>query len=331
MPELRKDPVVGRWVIIAAERAQRPSDFLRASSPRVESFCPFCPGNESATPREVLAHRQGGVGNGPGWTLRVVPNSYPALRIEGSLVREGEGLFDRMSGIGAHEVIIESPRHDRTLADFSDQELAELLGAWRERIVDLRRDSRFRTISIFKNHGEAAGATLSHPHSQLIALPIVPLRLREELEGCLRHYSDRERCIYCDIMRQERRDRVRVVYESEQALVLAPWASRSPFETWILPKTHASNFEDASPGDLLGTARALRAVLRKLDAALERPAFNFMLHTAPLQERGLPHYHWHIEILPSLTKAAGFEWGTGFHINPTPPEEAAEFLRRLDP
>ncbi|MFN7135663.1 MAG: DUF4921 family protein, partial [Myxococcales bacterium] len=188
----------------------------------------------------------------------------------------------------------------------------------------------FRYVLVFKNHGDAAGASLEHSHSQLIALPIVPRNVREELEGARRHFETKERCIFCDIVRQEQKDRARIVYENDTALAVAPWAPRSPFETWILPKTHYAHYEDSQKADLRGLANTLRVTLRKLDGALEKPAYNFMLHTAPINERAPVQYHWHIEIVPSLTRVAGFEWGSGFYINPTPPEEAAEFLRNTD-
>ena len=331
MPELRKDPIIGRWVIIATERAKRPSDFQMLRVEQKGGFCPFCPGNEDGTPPEVLAHRPGPARpNGPGWSLRVVPNRFPALMIEGSLNREGDGIYDKMSGIGAHEVIIETSDHSKGLADLTEKQVEDVLWAWRDRISDLRRDTRFRYVLIFKNHGEAAGASLEHSHSQLIALPIVPRRVADEMEGARRHHDSKERCIYCDIVRQEKKEHVRVVYENEDILVVAPWAPRRPFETWILPKTHNSNFEDSQKSEYRSLANALRTTLRKLDAALEKPPFNFILHTAPLNQRGLAHYHWHIELMPTLTKVAGFESGSGFYINPTPPEEAAEFLRKLD-
>jgi UDPglucose--hexose-1-phosphate uridylyltransferase len=330
MPELRKDPIIGRWVIIATERAKRPSDFPVNKVEQKGGFCPFCPGNEDKTPPEVLAYRNGTSANQPGWSVRVVPNRYPALMIEGELHKEGDGIYDKMTGVGAHEVIIESPDHRRGLAELTEREVEDVLWSYRDRIVDLRKDTRFKYVLIFKNHGEAAGASLEHTHSQLIAMPIIPRRVREEMDGSLAHYRAKERCIFCDIVRQEKKDRVRVILENDEMVVLAPWAPRSPFETWILPKTHLSSFEDSQKAQFRGLAQALRAALRKLDAALERPPYNFVLHTAPLNERGLAHYHWHFEITPTMTKVAGFESGTGFFINPTPPEEAAEFLRRLD-
>lgn len=330
MPELRKDPIIGRWVIIATERAKRPTDFQMLRVEQKGGYCPFCPGNEEGTPPEVLAYRPGPARpNGTGWSLRVVPNRFPALMIEGSLNREGDGIYDKMSGVGAHEVIIETADHTKGLASISEKEVEDVLWAWRDRITDLRRDTRFRYVLIFKNHGEAAGASLEHSHSQLIALPIVPRRVTDEMEGARRHFESKERCIYCDIVRQEKKEHVRIVYENEEMLVVAPWAPRRPFETWILPKNHVSNFEDSQKSEFRGLANALRTTLRKLDAALENPPFNFILHTSPLNQRGLAHYHWHVELMPTLTKVAGFESGSGFYINPTPPEEAAEFLRKV--
>ena len=329
MPELRKDPVTGRWVIISADRPRRPSDFSRETVPPTSSSttCPLCPGNEGRTPPEVLAYRNGTGPNQPGWQVRVVPNKYPVLEIHGDLNREGEGLFDKMEGIGAHEVIVETPEHAKSLCELSERQIEDVLHAFRDRVNDLKRDFRLRYILLFKNHGAAAGATLEHSHSQLIALPVVPKRVMEEMEGAKRYYDFKERCVFCDIIRQERRDQVRVVSESERFLVLEPYAPRFPFETWILPRQHASHFETADAAQLQDLSWVLRSTLRKIDKVLEHPPYNFVLHTAPLQEASMAHYHWHIELMPKLTKVAGFEWGTGFYINPSPPEESAQFLR----
>ena len=327
MPEVRKDPVTGSWVIIATERARRPSDFLR-SPVEIQGVrvCPFCPGNESKTPPEVLAFRNGSAPNSPGWSLRAVPNKFPALRVEGGLEREGDGIYDRMNGVGAHEVIIESADHNLTLATMPEQKVEEMLWAFRDRVADLKKDTRLRYVMIFKNHGEAAGASIEHTHSQLIALPVVPSRVQEELDGALKHWQYKERCVFCDIVRQEVREGKRLVLETDHFVVIEPYAPRFPFETWIVPKVHVSHFEDGQ-GVFPNLGWVMRTVLRKLDRMLERPAYNFMVHTAPLQDGPLLHYHWHIEVIPKLTRVAGFEWGTGFYINPTPPEEAAQFLR----
>ncbi|HVA01461.1 MAG TPA: galactose-1-phosphate uridylyltransferase [Terriglobia bacterium] len=331
MPELRKDPITGRWVIIATERAKRPSDFVRE---RVEihgsGFCPFCYGNETKTPPEIIAYRSdGSTRDTPGWSLRVVPNKFPALGIEGGLNRQGEGLFDKMNGLGAHEVIIETPDHQKTLAMLPQRQIEDVLWAYRDRILDLKKDRRFKYILIFKNHGEAAGASLEHTHSQLIALPVVPKRVREEVDGALEYFNFKERCIFCDIIRQESESGVRVIADSPEFIAVAPFAPRFPFEIWIVPRTHQSAFEDSQKQEFEQLAAMLKDMLTRLDKVLDFPAYNYIIHTSPIPETPNEHYHWHLEIMPKLTKVAGFEWGTGFHINPTPPEESAKFLRAV--
>ena len=333
MPELRKDPIVGRWVIISTDRAKRPTDFARETNEIKGGFCPFCYGNESKTPPEILAYRPNNNGNSPalrdtpGWTVRVVPNKFPALGIEGSLNRQADGMFDRMSGIGAHEVIIETPDHNLSLEQLPEKRIEDVLWAFRDRIVDLRKDRRFKYVLIFKNHGQPAGASLEHPHSQLIALPILPKHVVEELEGAKQYFIYKERCVFCDIVRQESEVGTRVVAENADFLTIAPYAPRFPFETWILPKRHESSFENSSSGMYENLAKAIKTLLTKADLVLDNPSYNLVLHTSPLQDPQNDHYHWHIEFMPKLTKTAGFEWGTGFYINPTPPEEAARFLR----
>jgi len=329
VPELRKDPVTGRWVIISTDRSRRPSDFSRERAAiKGGSFCPFCPGNESKTPPEILAYRPGENGsNSGGWNLRVIPNKFPALGIEGNLDRQADGMFDKMNGIGAHEVVIETPNHMETLSSMPVKRVEDVLWAFRDRILDLKQDRRFKYILVFKNHGEAAGASLEHPHSQLIALPILPKQVVEELEGAKRYFANKERCIFCDILRQEHDEQVRVAAENQDFVTLSPYAPRFPFETWILPRRHESAFENSPSNVYENLARMLRTVLSKATKVLDDPAYNLVLHTSPLQENTQDYYHWHLEIIPKLTKTAGFEWGTGFYINPTPPEEAARFLR----
>ncbi len=328
MPELRKDPIYGRWVIIATERSRRPSDFAPEERRPSSGFCPLCEGNEDRTPPEVLAFRENGTPpNTPGWSLRVVPNKFPALRIEGDLDREGEGIYDKMNGIGAHEVVIETPRHSETLATLPLKSVENVLWAYRERIVDLRRDPRLRYVLVFKNYGSAAGASLEHSHSQIIALPIVPTRVREEIDGAKNYFLYKDRCVFCDIIRQELQQRKRVISENERFVSIAPFASRFPFETWILPKGHQTSYELAE-GSLYGqAAEILSDTLRRLKQVLDDPPYNYIIHTSSFPEQDRDYYHWHIEIMPKLTKVAGFEWGTGFYINPTPPEEAADYLR----
>ena len=330
MPQLRKDPVIGRWVIISTERARRPNhNAQRQDSPR-RGPCPFCSGNEAVTPPEIMAYRHDdSKAGGPGWSLRVVPNKFPALMIEGDLDRRGEGVFDLMNGVGAHEVIIETPNHEANMAVLSEKQFEDVLWAYRDRILDLRKDKRFRYILIFKNQGSEAGATIEHTHSQLIALPIVPRNVLEELQGAKGYYQYKERCIYCDIVRQETEDGTRVVSENENFVVICPFASRFPFETWILPKKHSPHFEHASKQEYAELSRSLRETLIRLNRALNDPPFNYIIHSNPLQEAENGHYHWHIEIMPKLTQVAGFEWGSGFYINPVTPEDSAQSLREI--
>jgi UDPglucose--hexose-1-phosphate uridylyltransferase len=328
VPELRKDPIIGRWVIISTEREKRPSAFGSHEKKPAGGFCPLCPGNEDKTPPEVFAHRpSGSQPDTPGWSLRVVPNKFPALRIEGELDRRAEGMYDKMNGIGAHEVIIESPEHHDTLATISPSHLETILLTYQNRIKELYEDSRFKFISVFRNQGETAGASLAHPHSQIIALPIVPKRLMEELQGAQNHFQHKERCVYCDIIRQEKEHGFRIISENQDFLSLAPFASRFPFETWILPQLHSSSFEEIPEQLYASLAEIFSETVKRLAITLNDPPYNIMLHTSPLSEKVNDYYHWHFEIFPRLTRVAGFEWGSGFYINPTAPEAAAQFLR----
>jgi len=328
LSELRKDPVTGRWVIISSERGRRPSDFQEAPPKRKGGFCPFCAGNERFTPPEILAYREPGtLPNSAGWSLRVVPNKFPALKIEGNLDKTGIGLFDKMNGIGAHEVIIENPSHEMTMTKLPERKIEDILWAYRDRVIDLKKDPRFQSILIFKNEGEAAGASLEHSHSQLIALPIIPRQVSEEIEGARLYYNYKERCIYCDIVRQEMYAEERNVAENEHFLAITPFAARFPFETWIIPKTHNACFDESQPWEYSSLARILKNVLQRLDKVLNIPPYNYIIHTCPLRSQMREFYHWHLEIMPKLIRIAGFEWGSGFYINPTSPEEAAKFLR----
>jgi UDPglucose--hexose-1-phosphate uridylyltransferase len=272
MSELRKDPVTGRWVIISTERRKRPTDFrLESVHIAPDGSCPFDEGHEGMTPNELLAYgRNGSAPNAPGWSLRVVPNQFPVLRVEGALDRRGEGLFDKMNGIGAHEVIIESPRHEDTLASMDERAVEQVLSAAAARVQDLKRDRRFRYVIIFKNHGAAAGASLEHSHTQLIALPIVPREVRDEVDGSRVHYEAKERCVFCDILRQETTDGQRVIAENGDFVAVAPYAPRFPFETWILPKRHQAFFEDAPRQEYASLARLLGDILRRMNKTMHQ-------------------------------------------------------------
>lgn len=331
MPELRKDPITHRWVIIASERAKRPHDFKITPEQPSGGFCPFCEGNEDKTPKEIIAYRKRGTERDkPGWSVRVVPNKFPALQIEGTQGKRGEGIYDMMNGIGAHEVIIESPNHVTTFTALTDEHVQEIIWAYKERLVDLKNDPRFRYGLIFKNVGRDAGASLEHSHSQLIVTPIVPITVDRELMGSKKFYEYRGRCVYCDMIEQEIASRTRLVMESEYMVAFSPFAARFPFETWITPKAHAAHFENIQKNWVTDLAYVLKKTLLKLEKALNCPPYNFIIHTTPFDQKDIEHYHWHIEIIPRLTHVAGFEWGSGFYINPVPPENAADFMRQSE-
>lgn len=330
MPELRKDPVIGRWVIIARERAVRPNEFYQPKPvPRGPEGCPFCEGNEGVTPPEILALRHSGTANGPGWRIRVVPNKFPALRVEGDLDKRGEGIYDFMNGIGAHEVIIESPRHILTLTDLEEVQIREVLWVYKERLSDLKKDARLVYGLVFKNVGERAGASLEHGHSQIIVTPIVPMRVQNEIDRCRTYYEFRGRCLFCDMIQQEMAGAVRIIASTSNFVAFAPFASRFPFETHVLPKKHVSHFEMTEEGFLGELAGLLKNTLTRIERAVSSPPYNYLIHTSPLNSGPLEHYHWHFEIIPRITRTAGFEWGTGFYINPVPPEDAARYLSEL--
>lgn len=338
MPELRKDPIIGRWVIIATERGKRPSDFSVEPDNIDRKGCPFCEGAEDKTPPEIFALRDPqSQANKPGWELRVVPNKFPALRIEGELEKVGVGMYDRMNGIGAHEVIIETPTHGKKLESLSNDAVGKVLESYKVRMLDLMNDQRFRYIIVFKNEGLAAGASLTHSHSQLIATPVTPKRVKEELDGARAYFQYKDRCVYCDVMREEMQQKSRVVYSNKDFLVFCPFASRFPFEVCILPRRHDPDYHNIQPNEIAALADALKVTLNKLSKALNKPQYNYIVHTGPVRRARTGYwttidhdFHWHIEIMPRLTKVAGFEWGTGFYINPTIPEEAAKFLHETE-
>ena len=330
MPELRKDPIVGRWVIIATDRAKRPVPPKPEPLP-VTTVCPFCAGNEVYTPHEILAYRERNTKpDEPGWRVRVVPNKFPALQIEGDLQKRGDGIYDRMNGIGAHEVILECPFHEVSMANLSEENIREILWVYRDRLIDLKKDPRLVYGMVFKNVGAVAGASLEHSHSQLIVTPIVPINVLEEMNGSLEFFGYRGRCIYCDMIHQELGSEKRIVLDTPNFVSFCPYASRFPFETWILPKHHNSHYENIQKNEVDELGTVLKTILLKLETALDRPSYNYIIHTAPLDTQTLPHYHWHMEIIPRLTRVAGFEWGTGFYINPVPPEQAAQFLHETE-
>lgn len=326
MPEIRKDPVTGRAIIIAVERAKRP----RHDSASQESPCPFCAGNERMTPPEVFAYRDSQSSpDAPGWTVRVVPNKYPALVDEGGRSSSRRGVYESTTGLGVHEVIIDSPEHVVNVGELSEVPLAAVLRVYRERMLALSKDERWRSILVYKNQGALAGATLEHVHSQLIALSEAPEQLRAEIDGAQRYHEANGRCLFCEMIRQDTEGGERLVAEHDRWVVLCPYAARFPFEIWILPKRHAPYFERSSDQDLAELAHCLRDALARLNRVLDNPPLNYVIHSHPAGEAETRHYHWHIEILPKRVQVAGFEWGSGMFINPVAPEDAARLLRQV--
>jgi UDPglucose--hexose-1-phosphate uridylyltransferase len=327
--ELRTDPITGRLVAIDLGPFKRRDDF-DLEPVRLEDSpaqCPLCEGREADAGPEILAWREGGPANVPGWSVRVVPNRNPMLKIEGGLDVRSAGLFESRDGLGAHEVIVETPIHDQPLHTLDADRLWRVLWAWRTRIQDLKRDSRFASVVIFKNHGRASGARLDHSHSQLAAYPLVPPTLADKLRGAARHLAIGGACIFCDLLAQELKDGRRIISDQDAVLAIAPYASRVPFETWLIPRDHAPRFEDATDDTLHAVAATFKSVMAKVDWALERPAYNCVLHTAPLAGDADAAFHWHLEIIPRVTRFSGLEWGSGVHRNPVAPEEAASVLK----
>ncbi|MGI9952357.1 galactose-1-phosphate uridylyltransferase [Moorellaceae bacterium AZ2] len=337
MPELRQDPVTGRWVIISTERAKRPSDFARPKDRehqgqafKKRGNCPFCPGNEKETPPEVFALRlPGTAADTPGWQVRVVPNRFPALVPDGGGGEEVAGLYRRQEGIGLHEVIIEGPDHDVELPAYKPAHAVQVLKTWRQRYLQHAQDKRLAYIQIFKNYGTEAGASLQHPHSQLIATPVIPPDLQEEIQRAEQYMEQEESCLYCDLLETELRQGARVVAFNKHFLAFCPFASRFPFETWIFPRQHQPSFGDLTDEQLEDLVSLLQDLLDRLAKALANPPFNLVVRTAPLHQE-VPAYHWHLQLLPRLTTVAGFEWGTNIYINPTSPEHAAQFLNDVN-
>jgi UDPglucose--hexose-1-phosphate uridylyltransferase len=334
MPELRQDMATREWIVMATERARRPHDFRvkrsRADLALSGDPCPFCPGHEGSTPPEVMAHRRVGEANGPGWWIRVVPNKFAALIPEGSLERNPEeGFFRKTDGVGRHEVVIESPCHDLCIPLMDDWQVEEILWAYRERFLALQNDPRVRLIIIFKNHGLGAGTSVQHSHSQIIATSVFPLNVRNKLYEAARYHDENGRCVYCDMLNEELRAGKRIVQETDAFVVYHPFASRAPFETWIVPKAHEACFALISPDDLKRLAHALRAAWVKLHEALNDPDLNYVLHSTRSAHEGREYYHWHLQIIPRLTTPAGFELGSGMYINTALPEETAAFLRGM--
>lgn len=330
MPELRKDLITREWVVIATERARQPADFNHQREAALvvtqdHSYCPFCPGHESSAPGELLTYRAPG-GSLADWQLRVIPNKFPVLDDNGATPEEQHSIYERMHGIGAHEVVIETPEHGKSLARLEVAQIELVLRAYRERYLNLRQDSRLKYILIFRNQGKVAGASIEHAHSQIIATPTIPKLARDKINGVQQYAEYTGRCVYCDILEVELREGERLVCVNDSFVSFAPYASRYPFETWIVPRERNAHFTAISDAQMRDFAAILKETLLRLDLCLDDPPYNFMLLTTDFSE----NFHWHLEIIPRLTIAAGFEMGTGIYVNVVAPEDAAADLRAVN-
>jgi UDPglucose--hexose-1-phosphate uridylyltransferase len=325
MSEFTKDPLTGRGVIIAPERGQRPNQFDPTSAAESAQPCPFCPGNERQTPPESWANRPAdSPPDRPGWSIRVVPNKYPAVTAD--VIADGQ-TADRSAGAGIHEVIIETAAHVANLAALGEAQFSKIFRAYRGRLRAVREDRRWRFALIFKNQGERAGATLEHAHAQLLALPFVPADVEQELAGARDYHRRNASCYYCALIERELEAQVRVVTSSAAFIALCPAAPRFAFETWILPRVHGAAFEHADDSTIAALAKISRQAITALDHLQANPPFNYFIQSLPLADSERAHYHWQLRLLPQFSRAAGFEWGSGIHINPVAPEAAAQVLR----
>ncbi len=329
MPELRHDPLLQRWVIVSAERGARSTaEEGRAGAKAGDPPCPFCPGHEAETLPEITATRPADtIPDSPGWRVRVVPNKYPALRSDASEL-EGLGpLFGRRGGQGHHEVIIEGEDHTRSVSELASDRMQEVIWVYRERFRVLSKVPGLESAVLIKNVGVEAGASIEHSHSQLIATPLLSPTLELEMRSAAEWRRQERDCIWCSIIREERAHRERIVFEHGGLIALCPWASRFPYETWILPRTHASHFERATDQDVVELAVCIQRLLNAVEACLHRPPYNYVVHSAPFPTGERPDYHWRLSLLPRITHAAGYEQATGLYINPLLPETAAADLR----
>src|SRR4030066_1433038 len=325
MAELRREPVTRMWVMVTNDHPKGPSDYLPFKPPyrpqETEGLCPFCPGHEGMTPPETfsLMHERGR------WLVRVIPNKFPFFHIEGGFDRRPEGMYDVMEAIGAHEIVGEAPEHPQSLATMESKQIEKILQAYKERLIDLEKDPRFQQFLILKNY---PGLFNRHPHSHIIAMPVIPKRIDEEIWGAFDYYQRKERCIFCDIIKEEILMKKRVILETVHFLIFSPFASRYPFETWIIPKVHSSDFHHMGEEEMGDLSIGIQSLFHSFFKLLSDPPYSLTFHTSPIQDRfHRPEYHWHIETRLRIGLREGFEWGTGFFVNYTPPEDAAHFLR----
>ena len=329
MSELRQNIITKDWVIIAPERAKRVGEYgledrRKNRLPTYRSDCPFCAGNEESTGEETLRWS-----DDRGWRVRAVLNKYSALSPTGDRVRHIQGIHRSITGVGAHEVIIEHPRHDLTTALLEIADIANILRVYQQRYLHLKADPRIEAIIIFKNHGKGAGTSLEHPHSQIAAIPVVPYQFRSRIDDAIRYFDDQGSCVFCETLTDELASSTRIIFENTHFVAFIPYAALSPFHIWIFPRRHSSCFEQITEPEILGLAEALQIVLAKLYYGLDNPDYNYTIRSLPSKQEQSPYFHWYIAIVPRITQTAGFEMGSGMYINASQPEESAEYLRLI--
>jgi UDPglucose--hexose-1-phosphate uridylyltransferase len=331
MPELRKDPVIGRWVIIATERARRPGVFFDSQKNIFDSNdCSFCHNQDP----QILSYPQGDSAH----QVKVVQSGTPLLLNDGKFHRKGHGLYDVVNDYGTHEVVIETPEHIANMADLSQDQIRLVFETYAIRYNELAKDPSFQYVIAYKNYGWAAGSRrIGHSRSQIIATSVNPFSAKQKLDGAKKYFNYRERCLYCDMIQQELEAKVRIIAETEHFVAMTPFAPRFVFEIWILPKKHDCDFAKGVVGQEHDLAKMMKLVLTKLKVGLDDPAYNYVIQSAPFRHGDTgtkwktlgDDYHWHIEVSPRLTRVAGFEKGSGFYISSIPPENVAEFLREV--
>lgn len=329
MPEIRQNIATKEWVVISTERGRRPEDFKEVKEKKVlverSDTCPFCPGNEHHTPYESFVINDSN-GN---WNIRVVPNKYPAVVPEGTLQYKVDGIKRNVSGVGIAEVIIESQKHNLIIPFMPEKHLEQIIYTYRERYIAAEKDKRVKLVIVFKNYGERAGASIEHPHSQLIAIPVVPFHIRYRIEEAMRYYDETGECVFCKILQEELRCGERVVVETGSFVSLVPYAALAPFHMWIIPRRHMESFSEINDLEITDLAKNLKLTISKLYYGLNDPDYNFVIRSVPVNEKGKEYYHWYITLMPRLIRTAGFEIGTGMSINTTLPENDAKFLREI--
>jgi len=326
--ELRQDLVTGDWVVIATGRSKRPKEFSEHGRQEMkenpDKLCFFCCPEKTGQEKDVLMYQ-----NSEGeWTLRVIPNKYPAFSRGARVKHIEEGPYFMMDGVGYHEIVV-TRDHKKQIAELDGYQVAEIFDAYQDRYISLMNKKSVNFIEIFHNHGVEAGASISHPHSQLVAIPVISPYINLELTGAENYYRTNRKCVYCTMIDWETEQRKRIVFENDEFLVFCPFASRMAFETWVIPKKHKPYFERTPVESKVKAGEALQKAIFKIFKGLKDPAYNFYVHTSPCDGRDYPHYHWHIEIIPHTSTWAGLEMSTGIEISTIRPEDAAEYLRSI--